>query len=415
MKYCMFILAGAPDDPLDALDGGTPLERIAPGAIAALAGAGRIGIASTTPDAMDPGPDTGTLSLLGYDPRDGHPGRAALEALAAGLAPEPQERVARLSLLSVGPAERGRPGAVLSAAPATSPEEAAALIDAILASWRDLEPKPSWSRLLEHGSSWALLAEPDGGPPLAVTAPWFLVGAPWRQHVPRGRTSEHKRLSRRLEAAALALSEHPVNAARAEEGLPPINAAWLWGWGRLGSVQPFDERFGIGAAFLSTSPLPAAIGAWLGMENHVLPFEALAHEAIACLRTCNLVIVHVSEPHECAVHGDAPGKVAALEKIDRELIAPVYASLSQEYGDPESHPGLPGWRLLVTSDHATPCDLRRPDPGMVPVLLAGAWVRSLVQRGFTEAAAQESDLVIDPGHTLMEFFLRGGLAKVRGR
>lgn len=411
----MFILAGAPDDPLDALDGGTPLERIVPGAIAALAAAGRVGIASTTPAGMDPGPDTGTLSLLGYDPRAGHPGRAALEALAGGLQTAPEEHVLRLSLLSVGPDEGGRPGAVLSAAPGSSAEESGALIDAVLASWREHEQGACGPRVLEPGTSRALLAERGAEPPLAVTAPWFLVGSPWQQHVPRGRTAEHKRLSRRLAVAAEALSEHPVNAARVEEGLPPINAAWLWGGGTLGRVQSFEERFGVRAAFLSTSPLPAAIGAWLGMESHVLSFEALAREAIACLRTGDLVIVHVSEPHECAVQGDAPAKIAALEKIDRELIAPVYASLSQEYGDPESHPGLTGWRLLVTSDHATPCDLCRPDPGMVPVLLAGAWVRSLVQRPFTEAAAQKSDLVIDPGHTLMEFFLRGGLAKVRGR
>lgn len=412
----MFILAGAPDDPLDALGGGTPLDRVAPGAIAALAASGRVGIAGTTPDGMDPGPDTGTLSLLGYDPRAEHPGRAALDALAAGLSPGLQERVLWLSLLSVGPPDGRRPGPVLSATPAISPEESAALIDAVLAAWRDTEPGVPGPRVLERGASRALLAESVTEPPSpTATAPWFLVGTPWQQHTPKGRRPEHKRLARRLEVASEVLSAHPINAARLEEGLAPVNAAWLWGGGRLADVQPFAARFGVRAAFFSTSPLPAAIGAWLGMESHVLAFEQIAPEAIASLRTCDLVVVHDSSPHECAVRGDAAAKIAAIERIDRELIAPVYANLSQECGDPEAHAGMPGWRLLVTSDHASPCDLRRPDPGMVPVLLAGAWVRSLVQRPFSEAAAQGSDLVIDPGHTLMEFFLRGGLAKVRGR
>ncbi|MCE7974852.1 MAG: hypothetical protein DYG92_11120 [Leptolyngbya sp. PLA1] len=412
----MVILAGAPDDPLDALDGGTPLEHVRPGTIAALAATGRVGMTSTTPEGMDPGPDTGTLTLLGYDPTVDHPGRAALEALAAGLAPTSRERVIRLSLLCAGPSEGSRPGPVLAAAPESSPEESQALIDAVLAAWRDLEHSAEALRVIEHGPSRALLGEPLTDPSLPpVSAPWFLVGTPWQQHLPRGRTPEHKLLARRLEVASEVLEAHPINAARLEEGLPPINAAWLWGGGTLGEVQPFSARFGIRATFLSTSPLPAAIGAWLGMESHVLPFEQLAHESIATLRTCDLVVVHDSSPHECAVRGDAAAKIAAIERIDRELIAPVYASLSQEFGDPESHPGMSGWRLLVTSDHATPCDLRRPDPGMVPLLLAGAWVRSLVQRPFTEASAQESDLVVDPGHALMEFFLRGGLAKVRGR
>lgn len=412
----MFILAGAPDDPLDALEGSTPLERAAPGAISGLAAGGRVGIASTTPDGMDPGPDTGTLSLLGYDPKTEHPGRAALDALAAGFSPGSHERVVRLSLLCVGPPDGSRPGPVLSAAPASSPEESEALIDAVLASWRDLEPGAPGPRVLERGMSRALLTEPLANPALPTArAPWFLVGSPWQQNLPRGRKQEHKRLARRLETASAVLAGHPVNAARREEGLAPINAAWLWGGGRLADVQPFEARFGIRAAFLSTSALPAAIGAWLGMESHVLAFEQISGEAIASLRTRDLVVVHDSSPHESAVQGDAAGKIAAIERIDRELIAPVYASLSQECGDAETHPGMPGWRLLVTSDHASPCDLRRPDPGMVPLLLAGAWVRSLVRRPFTEASAHGADLVIDPGHTLMEFFLRGGLAKVRGR
>jgi hypothetical protein len=47
--------------------------------------------------------------------------------------------------------------------------------------------------------------------------------------------------------------------------------------------------------------------------------------------------------------------------------------------------------------------------------MAGAWVRSAVQRPFSERAALESDLRIEHGHDLMEYFLKGGLANVRGR
>jgi len=36
-------------------------------------------------------------------------------------------------------------------------------------------------------------------------------------------------------------------------------------------------------------------------------------------------------------------------------------------------------------------------------------VRSVVPRLMTEAEAGKSDLRVDPGHELMEYFLRGGL------
>lgn len=66
-------------------------------------------------------------------------------------------------------------------------------------------------------------------------------------------------------------------------------------------------------------------------------------------------------------------------------------------------------------DHFTLCSTRKHDATPPPFVMAGAWIRSVVTRPFSEAAAGESDLVINPGHELMEYFLRGGLAKVKKR
>jgi hypothetical protein len=37
----------------------------------------------------------------------------------------------------------------------------------------------------------------------------------------------------------------------------------------------------------------------------------------------------------------------------------------------------------------------------------------MVQRPFTESGAAESDLVVENGHDLMEYFLKGGRSSVR--
>ena len=43
-----------------------------------------------------------------------------------------------------------------------------------------------------------------------------------------------------------------------------------------------------------------------------------------------------------------------------------------------------------------------------PFLMAGAWIRSVVTAPFSEAASNDSDLHIDPGADLMEYFLFSG-------
>ena len=69
--------------------------------------------------------------------------------------------------------------------------------------------------------------------------------------------------------------------------------------------------------------------------------------------------------------------------------------------------------MLIMPDHYTLCSTRKHDATPVPFLMAGAWVRSTVARPLTEEAALASDLKIDPGHDLMEYFLRGGRAGVK--
>lgn len=106
--------------------------------------------------------------------------------------------------------------------------------------------------------------------------------------------------------------------------------------------------------------------------------------------------------------------MASIEAIDSEVVGPIARRLDR-CGDPAVDPAAEGWRLLVMPDHFTLVGTRKHDATPVPMLMAGAWVRSVVERPFSERAGAESDLAVDPGHELMEYFLRGGLAHVRSR
>lgn len=60
--------------------------------------------------------------------------------------------------------------------------------------------------------------------------PNAIVGELFQPNLPRGR--DGRRVERWMNELQMLLHQHPLNAARATLGRPPINAVWLWGFGR---------------------------------------------------------------------------------------------------------------------------------------------------------------------------------------
>ena len=85
MKYVLVLGDGMADEPIESLQGMTPLEYAKTPVMDELAGRGEIGIVHTIPDGMKPGSDTANLSVLGYDPKRFYSGRSPLEALSIGV------------------------------------------------------------------------------------------------------------------------------------------------------------------------------------------------------------------------------------------------------------------------------------------------------------------------------------------
>jgi 2,3-bisphosphoglycerate-independent phosphoglycerate mutase len=224
-----------------------------------------------------------------------------------------------------------------------------------------------------------------------------------------------------MDLSAAYLPTHEVNLARAEQGLRPANMAWIWGQGTRPTVPAFRERYGLRGAMITAVDLLAGIASYIGWDRLACPgitsyhdtdYAAQGRATIDALRKYDIVCCHVEAPDEASHQGDWETKIASLEAIDEHIVGPVLAEL-QEFGDPELDPSAQGWRILIMPDHYTLCSTRKHDASPVPFLMGGAWVRSMVERPFNEQAAEESDLKIDPGHELMEYFLKGGLARVR--
>ena len=128
--------------------------------------------------------------------------------------------------------------------------------------------------------------------------PDWLIGEPLRPNLPRGKDA--RLVERWMNELQMLLFSHPVNAAREERGLPPINVVWLWGFGagtnnEIGTVGAALPRpalptpeVGRGAAAPTENPphldhlhalrrgnIPAWQSAWQKLSSEILSADSI--------------------------------------------------------------------------------------------------------------------------------------------
>lgn len=435
MKYAIVILDGAADHPLAELNGLTPLAAADAPILARLGAMGRQGTVRTTPEGMSAGSDLCCMSLFGYDPRRYHTGRAPLEAAALGLALRPTDTIFRLNLVTTGESDADQGLMLDHSAGQITDAEARVLLAALTDHWRRTLPELAGSMALTHGVSYrSILVDSSGraylgrdagsAAPLSTTPPHDIPGQPWSKHMPRGAGADA--LAALMLASRDVLVNHEVNQARRAAGLRPATMAWIWGQGSPTTMPSFQERFGVRGAITTAVDLLSGLAKCIGWDRLPVPgatsyhhdndYRAQGAAAAAALDHYDLVVAHVESPDEASHQGDWQSKVAAIEAIDRDVIAPILSKL-ESFGlaedDPRAmEPGAPmGWRMLLAPDHYTLVSTRQHDSTPPPFLIAGAWVRSVLKSAWSEERSAESDLHIDPGAGLMEYFLYSGLKR----
>lgn len=436
MKYVIVIADGAADFPLDELDGQTPLEAAKTPNLDALAKVGRLATAHTTPPGFGAGSDVCSMSLLGYDPARYHTGRAPLEAAALGLTLTETDWIFRVNLVTVGSSDGPDAGKMLDhSAGAITNAEARELVLGLMAFWRARAPDLTRQMALTPGVSYRnILVDAGAGGTsgrdyngVLTIPPHEIPGLGWAEYLPGVRKTGDAAadagattLRTLIELSSDYLSGHEVNRSRVARGLRPANMAWIWGQGVRPTMPNFAERFGIRGAMITAVDLLAGIAALMGWERldvpgitsyHDTDYAAQGQATCDALDDFDIICCHVEAPDEASHQGDWKTKVAAIEAIDARVIGPIMRRL-EELGDPEKDAAAAGWRMLVLPDHYTLVSTKKHDATPPPVLMAGAWIRSAVPRTrFTEAQATASDLKINPGHDLMEYFLHGGMAR----
>src|SRR5262245_42231702 len=211
MKYVLIHGDGMADGPCEELGGKTPLEAARKPNMDRVATRGVLGLVATIPEGMPSGSDVGTMTMMGYDPRRYHTGRAPIEAASQGIKLGSSDVVFRMNLVSLKPAAPGGRRPVMNdfTAGHITSEEAAQIVT-------DLGRELAGGGIeFFNGVSYRhLMVWREGSAKTSLTPPHDITGREIEPHLPKGEGGPELIDLMRRDSALLA--HQPVNRRRPE-------------------------------------------------------------------------------------------------------------------------------------------------------------------------------------------------------
>lgn len=407
MKYIVILCDGMADEPLEELDGRTPLEAARTVNMDRLAADSEIGMVRTVPEGMAPGSDTANLSVIGYDPRKYYSGRSPLEALSIGAEMGENDVSFRCNLVTLSEEEDWYEDRVIldHSSGEIPTEEAAALVEAL----REGLGREGYTFYV--GTSYRHLLIQKNGKVTDLTPPHDILTKRIGEYLP-----EDPVLREMMVRSYEILKDHPVNVKRRAEGKNPANSAWFWGAGTRPALPSFEEKTGVKGAMISAVDLLKGIAAGSGMHNIIVEgangglhtnYAGKARAAVKALTEdgYDFVYVHIEAPDEMGHQGSAEDKIKAIEYIDDQVIGPVADALRGAGVD---------FRMLILPDHPTPVRVRTHTSDPVPYLLYDS---TKAQEGcsvYSEKTGRESGKMLEEGYRLIDHLLNLDLPGLRG-
>ena len=399
MKYIVILCDGMADEPLEILDGKTPIEAACTENTDRLARDAEIGMVRTVPEGMAPGSDTANLSVIGYDPKKYYSGRSPLEALSIGAEMSDEDVSFRCNLVTLSEEETDYKDRVIvdHSSGEIPTEEAAELLDALRSGLK----REGYT--FYAGTSYRHLLIWKGGRTMDLTAPHDILTKRIGDYLPQDEV-----LRDMMVKSYDILKDHPINKKRRAEGKNPANSAWFWGAGTRPALTSFEEKNGVKGAMISAVDLLKGIAVGARMHNIIVEgangglhtnYSGKADAAIKALTEdgYDFVYVHIEAPDEVGHQGSVEDKIKAIEYIDEKIIGPVTEALRNAGTD---------FRMLVLPDHPTPIRVRTHTSDPVPYLLYDSTKEVKGVGIYSEKAGRESGRYIDEGHRLMEYFIQ---------
>ena len=406
MKYLLVIGDGMAENPLQELQGITPLEAARTPCMDDLCARGEQGTVRTIPHGIAPGSDPGILSIFSYDPRVYFHGRSPLEAAGCGIFLKEGEVSFRCNMISLSEEEEAfSDRRILSHnAGSIDGETSMALLHYLLADSAfskaatrhglTFHPTPSFRHILTRSGGTI-----EG---FHATPPHDILGRPIGSYLPTGPGSSA--LLELMELSADILTRAPQNAARKAQGLLPGNCLWPWAEGTATILPSFTKKFGKTGLVISAVPLVQGIARLAGLQAPDIPgatgeldtnYAGKAEAAKEALRYYDFVCVHIEAPDECTHCGDLRGKIQAIENVDGLILKPLTDYLAQSGDD---------YRILVMPDHQTLMDTRTHGADPIPYFVFDSRNSTGCGKPYGESYAKSGPHV-DPGAQLMGQFL----------
>jgi 2,3-bisphosphoglycerate-independent phosphoglycerate mutase len=387
MRRLLYVcLDGLGDDPIPEFGNRTPLEAAETPFLDSLAARGRTGNVYTVAPGVAPESDPGVFGILGYDPREEHPGRGVLEAIGTGMSFHDGDLAYRVNFATAEWPDivDRRVGRDLTS------EEAEALADEVNRELRLPSATFELRATVEHRG--ALVIRSVEGPLSAAvsnTDPAYareghlgVALETFEARVARAEPLDDSPEARTaadltndfVEGSAQILNRSAVNERRRSRGAMPGNVILTRDGGdHIPEIQPIRDRFGPSWGCFVEMPVERGIALVLGMETVDAPrldgsdasFAAWADLAAEALEGFDALYVHIKGPDLPAHDGRAEDKRDVISAIDRAFFGEVLQRID-----------LRDTLVAVTADHSTSCVRKAHTDDPVPLVVAGGPVTS---------------------------------------
>ncbi len=396
MRYVVVLGDGMADLPCEQLGGKTPLAVANKPNIDRAAKYGKMGMMRTVYEGMSPGSDVANLCVMGYNPKIYYSGRSPLEAASIGVVLTDTDITYRANLvtLSEEPAYEDKTMVDYSAGEITT-KEAAALIEAL-----KQELNSDQFQLFSGVSYRHLLVRKDEKKAGKLTPPHDISDQPIRSYLPADDV-----ILDIMKKSQEILKEHPVNLERIEKGLHPATSLWIWGEGVKPSLDRFCDKYQLKGSVISAVDLIKGIGVLTGLEVIDVPgatgtihtnFDGKRDAAIKALKDgAQYLYIHLEAADESGHQGSMEDKITSIERIDEKIYGPVLECL-RELNEP--------FCLMLLPDHPTPVSIKTHTSDPIPFLILRDTDMEIKDSSavYTESYAQDTNLFLEEGHTLLE-------------
>lgn len=393
MKYIILLADGMGDVPVKELGGKTPLEAANTPNMDALFSKSISGLVHPLCEGFPLGSDIGNMTMLGNNPSDHYTGRAPMEAANLRIKLGPKDVAFRCNLVYV------KSGKMIDYSSGhISTEESKVLIKMLDKKFGSDDFK------FYPGKSYRHIIVMKGGESVIATAPHDITGREIESYMPKGAKSDL--LAQLMIDSQLLLDGHEINARRRTEGKNPANMIWLWGQGKRLELPKLKDKYGLKGAVISAVDLVNGIGVSMGLEVINVPgatgyidtnYAGKAEYALKALKKNDFVYVHVEATDEMGHNKDIKGKIQAIEKFDSEIVSRIARGMKD----------FKEYRIMITSDHATPVEAGTHTADAVPFMLYDSVKpENAASLKYSEKAAALSGLIYKNGWELFNLFIK---------